>query len=64
MQKTPRGPYYTQDPEWYDARRLLIFKAHREGQALAAIGKTWGITSPRVRQIILKELRRGNRADT
>ena len=58
MQKTPRGPYYTQDPEWYDARRERIVQARREGQTLAAIGETWGITGQRVRQIIKEELRR------
>jgi len=57
MQKTPRGPYYTQDPEWYDARRERIVQARREGQTLTAIGETWGITGQRVRRIIMQELR-------
>ena len=57
MQKTPRGPYYTQDPEWYDARRERIVQSRREGQTLKAIGETWGITGHRVRQIIIQELR-------
>ena len=56
MKKTPRGPYYTQDPDWYDARRERIVQARREGQTLTAIGNTWGITGSRVRQIIMKEL--------
>ena len=56
MEKTPRGPYYTQDLEWYAARRRLILKARREGQTLASIGKTWGITRARVNQIITREL--------
>jgi len=56
VEKTPRGPYYTQDPEWYDARRERIVQARREGQTLTAIGETWGITGSRVRQIIMKEL--------
>ena len=41
----------------YANRRPLILKALREGQTLAAIGNTWGITGDRVRQIIMKELR-------
>ena len=50
--------------EEYANRRPLILKARREGQTLAAIGKTWGITGERVRQIILEEFkRRRNRAD-
>ena len=57
MQKTPRGPYYTQDPEWYTFRRERIVQARREGQTLAAIGETWSITGERVRQIIIQELR-------
>ena len=57
MQKTPRGPYYTQDPEWYDARRECIVQARREGQTLTAIGDIWSITGQRVRQIIIQELR-------
>ena len=57
MEKTPLGPYYTQDPQWFDARRDRIVQARREGQTLTAIGDTWGITGPRVRQIIMKELR-------
>ena len=57
MEKTPRGPYYTQDPEWYDARRERIVQSRREGQTLKAIGETWGITGHRVRQIIIQELR-------
>ena len=61
MQKTPRGPYYTQDPEWYDARRECILQARREGLTLKRIGATWGITPERVRQIIMKELRRRSR---
>ena len=61
MQKTPRGPYYTQDPEWYDARRERIVQARREGLTLKRIGDTWGITPERVRQIIMKELRRCSR---
>jgi hypothetical protein len=48
----PKGPYYTQDPEWFDERRALILKARREGQTLASIGETWGIASERVRQIV------------
>ena len=64
MLKAPRGPYYTQDPEWFDARRDRILKARREGQTFGAIGKTWGITGERVRQIVVKEFkRRRNRAD-
>ena len=42
----------------YANRRPLILKARREGQTLAAIGNAWGITGSRVRQIIMKELRR------
>ena len=42
----------------YENRRPLILKARREGQPLAAIGNTWGITGDRVRQIIKEELRR------
>ena len=57
MEKTPLGPYYTQDPQWYHARRDRIAQARREGQTLAAIGDTWGITDQRVRQIIMQELR-------
>jgi len=57
VQKTPRGPYYTQDPDWYDARRERIVQSRREGQTLKAIGETWGITGHRVRQIIIQELR-------
>jgi hypothetical protein len=57
VQKTPRGPYYTQDPEWYDSRRERIVQARREGQTLTAIGETWGITGQRVRQIIVQGLR-------
>jgi len=57
VEKTPRGPYYTQDPEWYDARRERIVQSRREGQTLKAIGETWGITGHRVRQIIIQELR-------
>ena len=44
--------------EEYANRRPLILKARREGQTLAAIGNTWGITGGRVRQIIKEELRR------
>ena len=58
MQKTPRGPYYTQDPKWYAARRERIVQSRREGQTLKAIGETWGITGDRVRQIIIQELKR------
>jgi hypothetical protein len=58
MQKTPRGPYYTQAPEWYAARRERIVQARREGQTLTAIGDTWDITGQRVRQIIIQALRR------
>ena len=57
MQKTPRGPYYTQDPKWYAARRERIVQSRREGQTLKAIGETWGITGDRVRQIIMQELK-------
>jgi len=57
VQKTPRGPYYTRDPEWYAARRERIVQARREGQTLTAIGETWGITGQRVRQIIVQGLR-------
>ena len=39
----------------YANRRPLILKARREGQTLAAIGNTWGITGERVRQIIKEE---------
>jgi DNA-directed RNA polymerase sigma subunit (sigma70/sigma32) len=63
MQETPRGPYYLQDPEWYNARRPLILKARMEGQTLAAIGNTWGITRARVNQIIKDEHRRRGCAD-
>lgn len=47
--------------EEYANRRPLILKARREGQTLAAIGNTWGITGDRVRQIIKEELRRRSR---
>ena len=47
----------------YANRRPLILKARREGQTLAAIGRTWGITGDRVRQIIKEELRRRGCAD-
>jgi len=49
--------------EEYANRRPLILKARREGQTLAAIGATWGITRERVRQIIKAELRRHSRGE-
>jgi len=58
VEKTPRGPYYTHDPQWYDARRLLILKARREGDSLGEIGVEWGITRARVWQILKDEHRR------
>ena len=64
MKKTPRGPYYAQDPQWFDARRDRIVQSRREGQTLKAIGETWGITGGRVRQIVVEEFkRRRNRGE-
>lgn len=61
MEKTPRGPYYTQDPEWYADRRDRILEAREEGQSLARIADTWGITAPRVRQIAIAGMRKRDR---